>query len=97
MIIAVQLQITMVSINTPSACVSPAFTGKSHSAAAAAHGADPEPASFENRPLFTPFIKTAPNPPDTTCLIPNASSKIRPNTLGILFIFMRIIKIVMKK
>ena len=48
MIIAVQLQITMVSTNTPSACVSPALTGVSHSAAAAAQGAEPEPASFEN-------------------------------------------------
>ena len=63
MIIAVQLQITIVSINTPNACINPAFTGVSHSAAAAAHGADPEPASLENNPLFTPFIRTAPNPP----------------------------------
>ena len=74
MIIAVQLQITMVSINTPNACVSPAFTGKSHSAAAAAHGAEPEPASFENRPLFTPFIKNCSessryNLSDSKCLL----------------------------
>ena len=66
MIMAVQLQITIVSINTPSACVNPAFTGLSHSAAAAAHGAEPDPASFENSPRFTPFINTAPNPPATT-------------------------------
>ena len=59
MIIAVQLQITMVSTNTPSACVSPALTGVSHSAAAAAQGAEPEPASFENSPRLMPFIRTA--------------------------------------
>lgn len=51
MIIAVQLQITIVSINTPSACVSPALTGVSHSAAAAAQGAEPDPASLENNRL----------------------------------------------
>ena len=70
MIIAVQLQITIVSINTPNACINPAFTGVSHSAAAAAHGADPEPASLENNPLFTPFIRTAPNPPAAECDTP---------------------------
>ena len=65
MIIAVQLQITMVSINTPKACNNPAFAGCPTSAAAAAQGAEPEPASLENRPLFTPFIRIAPNPPAT--------------------------------
>ena len=49
---AVQLHMTIVSMNTPRACVSPARTGVSHSAAAAAHGAEPEPASFEKSPLF---------------------------------------------
>ena len=63
MIMAVQLQITIVSINTPSACVNPAFTGLSHSAAAAAQGAEPDPASFEKSPLLIPFISTAPKPP----------------------------------
>lgn len=60
---AVQVQITMVSINTPSDCTSPIFTALSLFAAAAAHGAEPEPASLENSPRFTPFISTAPNPP----------------------------------
>ena len=36
------------------------------SAAAAAQGAEPEPASLENRPRFTPFINTAPKPPAAT-------------------------------
>ena len=97
MIIAVQLQITIVSINTPSACVSPAFTGVSHSAAAAAHGAEPEPASFEKRPLFTPFMSTAPKPPAATCLIPKASSNILEKTDGIIPIFLIMIKMVMAK
>ena len=96
-IIAVQLQMIIVSINTPNACVSPARTGLSHSAAAAAQGAEPEPASLENSPLLTPFISTAPNPPDTTCRIPNASSKILPNTPGILRKFTIIINNVIKK
>ena len=97
MIMAVQLQITIVSINTPSACVNPAFTGLSHSAAAAAHGAEPEPASFENNPRFTPFISTAPNPPAATWRIPKASWKILANTPGRLPILVIIIKIVMQK
>lgn len=47
MIIAVQLQIISVSIKTPNACVNPTLTGLSATAAAAAQGAEPEPASFE--------------------------------------------------
>ena len=70
---AVQLQITTVSINTPNACTRPAFTGLLHSTAAAAQGAEPDPASLEKSPLFTPFMSTAPKPPAATCRIPNAS------------------------
>ena len=62
---AVQLQMTMVSMRTPSACTRPIFTGSSHSAAAAAQGAEPEPASLEKRPRLMPFITTAPKPPPT--------------------------------
>ena len=80
---AVQVQITMVSINTPSDCTSPIFTALSLFAAAAAHGAEPEPASLENSPRFTPFISTAPNPPAATCRMPKASSKMRVSTAGI--------------
>ena len=97
MIIAVQLQITMVSINTPNACVSPAFTGESHSAAAAAHGAEPEPPSFENNPRYTPFISTPPKPPAATWRIPKASWKILANTPRSLQILVKKIKIVNKK
>ena len=66
MIIAVQLQIISVSIKTPNACVNPTLTGLSATAAAAAQGAEPEPASFEKRPRLIPFIRTAPNPPAAT-------------------------------
>ena len=38
-------------------------TGVFPSAAAAAQGAEPEPASLENKPRFTPFIKIAPKLP----------------------------------
>ena len=97
MIIAVQVQITRVSMNTPRACRSPSFAGWLISAAAAAQGADPDPASLEKSPLFTPFIKTAPNPPAATWRIPNASSKILANTAGSCGIFMTMIKIVIIK
>ena len=47
-----------------------------------AQGAEPEPASLEKRPRLTPFMRTAPNPPATTCRTPNASEKIRTKTAG---------------
>ena len=65
-IMAEQLQITMVSINTPKACKRPSFAGWLISAAAAAQGAEPEPASLEKSPRLAPFIMTAPNPPAAT-------------------------------
>ena len=79
---AVQLQMTTVSIRTPSACTKPIFTGSSQEAAAAAQGAEPLPASLENRPRLTPFISTAPKPPAATCRRPKASEKMRPSTAG---------------
>ena len=97
MINAVQLQITIVSTNTPSACTNPALTGWSHSAAAAAHGADPEPASLENSPRLIPFIRTAPKPPAAACRNPNASSKILAKTPGKLPRFITMIRIVIAK
>ena len=97
MIIAEQLQITSVSMNTPSAWSSPSFAGWLMSAAAAAQGAEPEPASLEKRPRFTPFIMTAPIPPPATWRKPNASAKIRSNTAGSCPAFFTIIKIVIKK
>ena len=81
-VIAVQLHTTIVSIRTPSAWVRPVRTGSLLWAAAAAHGADPEPASFEKSPRLTPFISTAPKPPETACRSPNASEKMREKTDG---------------
>ena len=82
---------------TPSDCTIPTVTGDLPSAAAAAQGAEPDPASFENNPLLTPFIRTAPKPPPAICLIPNASLKILSNTPGKSSIFLTIIKIVITK
>ena len=67
------------------------------SAAAAAQGAEPEPASLENKPRLIPFIKTAPKPPPATCFSPNASLNILSNTPGIKLIFLTIINIVTRK
>ena len=79
---AVQLQMSRVSMNTPSACIRPALAGWLTWAAAAAQGAEPEPASLEKRPRFAPFMMTAPRPPLTACRRPKASEKMRPNTAG---------------
>ena len=51
---AVVEQMRMVSMNTESICTSPCFTGWDTSAAAAALGAEPMPASLENSPRLTP-------------------------------------------
>ena len=56
MIKAVQLQMTMVSVNTLRACISPCFTGWETVAVAAALGAEPIPASLENKPRLTPCM-----------------------------------------
>ena len=45
---------TMVSVNTLRACISPCFTGWETVAVAAALGAEPIPASLENKPRLTP-------------------------------------------
>ena len=62
--------------------ISPCFTGWLTSAAAAAQGAEPLPASLENRPLFTPFMTTAPRPPPTMGFNPNACEKMLLSTTG---------------
>ena len=66
MIMAEQLQITMVSMKTPRAWSRPSFAGWLISAAAAAQGAEPEPASLEKSPRLAPFMITAPIPPPAT-------------------------------
>ena len=94
---AEQLHIINVSINTPKACIRPCLTGWVTSAAAAAHGADPDPASLENNPLFTPCINIAPKPPATACLNPKACTNIFSNIWGISPIFFIIINSVTEK
>ena len=51
---------TMVSVNTLRACISPCFTGWETVAVAAALGAEPIPASLENKPRLTPCMIVAP-------------------------------------
>ena len=82
MIKAVQLQISRVSMKTPKACRRPSLAGWLMSAAAAAQGAEPLPASFEKRPRLAPFMMTAPMPPATAWRKPKASRKIRSRTAG---------------
>ena len=97
MIMAEQLQISRVSMNTPSACSRPSLAGWSMSAAAAAQGAEPEPASLENSPRLAPFMMTAPMPPAAACRRPNASAKMRLNTAGSCPALRRMMYRVMKK
>ena len=52
MIMAVQVQ-RSVSMKTPIACISPTLAGWEVSAVAAAHGAEPLPASLEKSPFDT--------------------------------------------
>jgi len=79
---AVQLHITIVSVNTPKVCIKPCCTGWLTSAVAAALGADPIPASLENNPLFIPVNIIPPIVPIAISLIPNALSNINLNTPG---------------
>ena len=84
------VQITTVSINVPVIVTRPWRAGSFVWAAAAAIGAEPKPASFENIPLATPFCiaKTiAPSIPPAAALKPNAPAIISPNAAGIAFIF----------
>ena len=58
---AVVEQMRMVSINTESICTSPCLTGCVASAAAAAFGTAPIPASFEKSPRLMPVMTIMPN------------------------------------
>ena len=97
MIMAVQVQMTMVSRMTPKACKRPAFAGWLTFAAAAAQGAEPEPASLENRPRLTPFISAPPKAPAAACRSPKASSTMRANTPGSRAAFFTMTKIASRK
>ena len=80
------VQITIVSMNVPSIEIRPCCPGESVSAAAAAIGALPRPASLEKIPRAIPFciaINTAPSAPPAAARRPNALSIIVLNAPGI--------------
>ena len=85
----VAVQIRMVSMNTPSACTKPCDDGWCGlgMATAAMLGAEPMPASLENRPRLTPLSMAAamlPITPPAACSKPKALLMIRPITAGTL-------------
>ena len=79
---AVAEQITRVSRNTDSICTRPCFTGWLTLAEAAALGAEPTPASLENRPRLMPCITAEPVKPAKMAWKSKAPAKMRPNTWG---------------
>ena len=82
MINAVQVQISSVSVNTASVCISPCFTGWVTFAVAAAFGADPIPASLLKSPRLMPCISAIPTPPPNACSQPKAWLTISEMTPG---------------
>ena len=74
--------INKVSVNTENICISPCLQGWEVWAAAAACGAPPIPASFENNPLFNPFEIVIPIAPPKIALGLNACINIFWNTEG---------------
>ena len=60
---AVMVTMTIVSMNGSSSATTPSETGSSVLAAACAIGAEPCPASFENRPRRTPHMSVTRNAP----------------------------------
>ena len=77
------VKINKVSVNTPSACMKPCFTGCEVEAVAATLGAEPMPASLLKSPRLMPCITAAPIPPPTACSQPKALRKIWAMTEGI--------------
>ena len=88
---AVQLQTTIVSTNTPSIWIKPWLTGCFASEVAAEFGAEPIPASLENKPRLIPIsivLETKlPNIPPATAEKSKALSIIRPNIAGTRLMF----------
>ena len=81
-ITAEHVQMSIVSMNTESVCTRPCLAGCDTLADAAAFGAEPMPASFENRPRLIPCTIIDPANPPTIDWKSNASAKMRPNTAG---------------
>ncbi len=76
------VQMTIVSMNTENVCTRPCLTGWLTDAEAAALGAEPMPASLENRPRLMPWTTIEPANPPTTLLKLKASEKIIAKTAG---------------
>ena len=85
--IPVIVQIIIVSKNVPVIDISPCLAGELVFAAAAAIGALPSPASFENTPLATPLliieVIATPKSPPPTAFVVNADLNISPTAAGI--------------
>ena len=81
-IIAEQVQMSSVSMYTDRLCTRPCFTGCDTLAVAAAFGAEPMPASLENRPRLMPSITTEPAKPPAMDWKLKADSKMVANTAG---------------
>ena len=82
---AVAVHTRMVSMNTDSICTRPCLTGWETSAAAAAFGAEPTPASLEYRPRLMPCMRAdepKPAAPPKIALKSNAPAKMRRSTSG---------------
>ena len=82
------VQTSIVSMKVPVIVTSPCLAGSFVLAAAAAIGAEPRPASFENIPLATPFrierrIIDIPAAPPAIGLKPNAPLTISATAEGI--------------
>ena len=73
-------QISSVSMNTDSICTRPCLAGCLTSAAAAAFGAEPMPASLEYRPRLMPHMMQEPAKPPKMALKSKAPRKIMPKT-----------------
>ena len=70
---------------------SPCLTGWETSAVAPAFGAEPIPASFENKPLFIPYITQEPLNPPIIALKSNAWLNISAKIVGSLSILVSVI------
>ena len=61
------------------------------------NGLIPLPASLEKNPRLIPHATAEPTIPPNTASLPNALVKIDPNTLGTFWMFITIIRIVIRK
>ena len=86
-IMAVAVHTSRVSIKTDSICTRPCLTGWDTSAAAAALGAEPTPASLEYSPRLMPSISAEPAKPPKMARKSKAPAMILLNTWGSIWKF----------